>query len=210
MPRIDFSLYLVTDRHQTDGRSLTDVLRESLAAGAEAVQLREKDLPTVDLLALVREVLPLTRAAGRPLLINDRVDVVLATGADGVHLRSQSLPVHVARGLLGPSMLVGVSTHSAAEVVTAEAEGADFVALGPIYATPSKQPYGAPLGLAPLRDAARRCRIPIFAIGGVTAARVPELRAAGAAGVAVISAVLRGGAVSAATQALLQQLRGPI
>lgn len=210
MPRVEFSLYLVTDRHQTEGRALVPLLGQALAAGVGAIQVREKDLATPALLALAREVLSVARQAGRPVLINDRVDLVLAADADGVHLRSDSLPVRIVRGMLGSSKLIGVSTHSAAEVAAAEAEGADFAVLGPIYATASKRSYGAPIGLAPLQQATRRCRIPIFAIGGVTAARVLELRAAGASGVAVISAVLGNEAVLTATRALLRELSAPI
>ena len=210
MPRVEFSLYLVTDRHQTRGRDLVPLLGQALAAGVGAIQVREKDLATPALLALAREVLSVARQAGRPVLINDRVDLVLAADADGVHLRSDSLPVRIVRGMLGSSKLIGVSTHSAAEVAAAEAEGADFAVLGPIYATASKRSYGPPIGLAPLQQATRRCRIPIFAIGGVTAARVPEVRAAGASGVAVISAVLGNEAVLTATRALLRELSAPI
>jgi thiamine-phosphate pyrophosphorylase len=210
MPRVEFSLYLVTDRHQTGGRDLVPLLGQALAAGVGAIQVREKDLATPALLALAREVLSVARQAGRPVLINDRVDLVLAADADGVHLRSDSLPVRIVRGMLGSSKLIGVSTHSAAEVAAAEAEGADFAVLGPIYATASKRSYGPPIGLAPLQQATRRCRIPIFAIGGVTAARVPEVRAAGASGVAVISAVLGNEAVLTATRALLRELSAPI
>jgi thiamine-phosphate pyrophosphorylase len=210
MPRVEFSLYLVTDRHQTGGRDLVPLLGQALAAGVGAIQVREKDLATPALLALAREVLSVARQAGRPVLINDRVDLVLAADADGVHLRSDSLPVRIVRGMLGSSKLIGVSTHSAAEVAAAEAEGADFAVLGPIYATASKRSYGPPIGLAPLQQATRRCRIPILAIGGVTAARVPEVRAAGASGVAVISAVLGNEAVLTATRALLRELSAPI
>jgi thiamine-phosphate pyrophosphorylase len=210
MPSVDFSLYLVTDRHETAGRPLKPLLVEALAAGVRAVQIREKDLGTRDLLALTREVQALIGSTGGHLLINDRVDIALASGADGVHLRADSLPVLVARRLLGSNRLIGVSTHSAEDVVYAEKDGADFVVLGPIYETTSKLRYGKPIGLAALAEATRRARIPIFAIGGVTASRVAELKAAGAAGVAVISAVLAADAVGFATRTLIDALCTPI
>jgi thiamine-phosphate pyrophosphorylase len=210
MGRVDFSLYLVTDRHQTGGRPLTPLLGEAIRAGVGAIQIRERDLPTRPLLALVGEILRLTREAKRPVLVNDRVDLALATDADGVHLRADSLPVRLVRRLLGRSKLIGVSAHSVADVVAAEQDGADFCVLGPIYHTASKQAYGPPIGTGPLREAASRCRIPIFAIGGVTTVRVSEVRAAGAAGIAVVSAILRSDAVSSATRALAQELSAPI
>jgi thiamine-phosphate pyrophosphorylase len=204
MPSVDFSLYLVTDRHQTEGRPLLPLLREALEAGLRAIQLRERDLPTRPLLALAEEARRLTREHKALLLVNDRVDVALAVGADGVHLRSNSLPVVVARQLLGPHRLVGVSAHSVDEVVRAEADGADFAVLGPVYETRSKQAYGQPIGLRPIEEATRRCRLPVLAIGGITATRSGEVRRAGASGVAVISAILSAADVPAATTQLLE------
>jgi thiamine-phosphate pyrophosphorylase len=209
MSRIDFPLYLVTDRQQTRGRPLVPVLREALKAGVRAVQLRERDLATHPLLALAEEVLKLTREHHALLLINDRVDLALALGADGVHLRADSLPVAATRRLLGSDRLIGVSAHSVDEVMRAEAEGADFAVLGPAYATSSKQPYGVPLGLAPIGEAARRCRIPIFAIGGITPVRAQEVRHEGAFGVAVISSILSAEHVEAATHQMLNVLGAP-
>ncbi len=206
MPRIDFPLYLVTDRHQAAGRPLVPLLRQALGAGLRAVQLREKDLPTRELLPLAEEALGCVREHGGRLFVNDRVDLVLALGADGVHLRADSLPVRVARRLLPPDRLIGVSAHSAEEVVRAEAEGADFVVLGPVYDTPSKRAYGAPIGLKPIEEASRRCRLPVFAIGGITVARVRAVRQAGAAGIAVVSAILSAPEVAAATRVLIEAL----
>jgi thiamine-phosphate pyrophosphorylase len=137
------------------------------------------------------------------LLINDRVDLTMALGADGVHLRSNSLPVSVARRLLGPDRLIGVSAHSVDEVVQAESEGADFAVLGPVYDTSSKRAYGHSIGLPPIQEASRRCRIPVFAIGGITAPRVHDVRQAGAFGVAVISSILTAQCVASATRDLL-------
>jgi len=137
-----------------------------------------------------------------PLLINDRIDLCWAAQADGVQLRRDSLPIAVARRLLGPSKIIGVSVHALDEALQAEREGADFLLFGPVYATPSKLPYGQPQGVAALSAVARRVRLPVFAIGGVTAERVPELFHAGARGVGVISAVLRADDVAAAAEAL--------
>lgn len=205
MPSVDFTLYLVTDRRQTAGRPLLAVLQDALEAGVKAVQLRERDLPARELLDLARALRALTRSHGARLLINDRIDLVLAVGADGVHLRADSLPVAAARRLLGPDRLIGQSVHRVEDVSMAEAEGADFAVLGPVYDTPSKRAYGPPIGLRPFEET-RDCRIPVLAIGGITAARVGELRRAGARGIAVISSVLAAASPHAATRELLKTL----
>lgn len=176
-----------------------------MEAGLRAVQLREKDLDPRALVTLAEELSASVREAGARLLINDRVDVALAGRADGVHLRSDSLPVAVTRRILGGDRLLGVSTHQVEEVIRAEGEGADFVVLGPVYETPSKRRYGAPLGLGPLERAAARCRIPIFAIGGITVPRVREVRRAGAYGVAVVSAILEADDVTGATREFVRE-----
>jgi thiamine-phosphate pyrophosphorylase len=196
-------LLLVTDRQQTRGRPLLDVLRNALAAGVRSVQLRERDLSARDLLRLAQEVHRLTTVHQAQLLINDRVDMAMVLDGVGVHLRANSLPVAVARKLLGGQRVIGISTHSVEEVVRAEAEGADYVVLGPIYETPSKTVYGAPLGVRALEDACRRVRVPVVGIGGVTAARVEEIRRTGAFGVAVVMAVLGAVDVERATHELL-------
>lgn len=204
MPPVDFRLYLVTDRHQTAGRPLMSVLGRAVRAGVRAVQLRERDLPIRELrvlaMALQRE-LPDVR-----LFINDRVDLALALCAQGVHLRESSLPAGVVRGLLQPSQLLGLSVHSLDGVMAAEQQGADFVVLGPIYETPSKRVYGPPIGLSILEQAGRKVRVPIFAIGGITATRAREVRRAGAFGVAVLSSILSAMNIERATEDLLSAI----
>ena len=148
MPAVNFRLLLVTDRTQTGGRSFPSLIRQTVNAGLPAIQLRERELPTRELLVLAREVRSITAPRAVPLLVNDRVDLVLAMDLDGVHLRANSLPVSVARRLVGPDRLVGVSTHSINEVEQANREGADYVLFGPIFDTPSKRPFGSPLGLS--------------------------------------------------------------
>jgi thiamine-phosphate pyrophosphorylase len=197
------SVYLVTNRAQTRGRPLVAVVEAALGGGVRWVQLREPDLPGRDLLALARELRALTARFGARLLVNDRIDVALASDADGVHLPANSFTVADARALVGPGRLIGVSTHRPDEVRVAAAAGADFAVFGPVYDTPSKAAYRAPQGLAALADAARAAAIPLLAIGGVTAARVPELRAHGAAGVAVIRAILAADDPAAAARALV-------
>lgn len=206
MPKVDFSLYLITDRQQTLGRPLIPLIDDALRAGLQAMQIRERDLETRDVLTLSEEVRTLTRRHRGLCFINDRLDVALAIGADGVHLRADSMPVAVARRLLGANRYVGVSAHSADEAIAAGGEGADFVVLGPVYDTPSKRAYGSPIGLRPLEEASLRCAVPIFAVGGISVARVREVRQAGAFGVAVISSVLTAPDVGSATAQLLNAL----
>src|SRR5512133_550031 len=148
MPNVDFNLYLITDRHQVPSDcTLVETVRAALAGGVRAVQLREKDLPAAALYPLALELRALTRDYGAKLLVNDRIDLALAVEADGVHLGGHSLPVAIARKLLGPDRLLGVSTHCVEEISGAARDGVDFVTFGPIYPTPSKLPFGDPLGL---------------------------------------------------------------
>ncbi len=209
MPSVDFRLYLVTDRHQTKGRALVSLIEEALRAGVTAVQLREKDLATRPLMTIAGQIRDLAKSFGATFLLNDRIDLAKVIGASGVHLPAEGLPAAVARRLLGPNQLVGVSTHSVEEVLRAESDGADFVVLGPVYETPSKRAYGAPLGLSSVEEAARRARVPVFAIGGITASRARDVRRAGASGVAVVSAILGADDVTRATRALLDAVADP-
>ena len=203
MPPVDFRLLVVTDRHQTNGRPLVSLLQRVLSAAAPAIQLRERDLSARELLTLAREVQVLTASRRSQLLINDRIDVALALEGVGVHLRSNSLPVLVARELLGAQRLLGISVHTVEEGLLAQSQGADYVVLGPIYETPSKQMFGPPLGIHTLEKACRLISIPIIGIGGVTAARAREMRCAGAFGAAVITAILGADDIESATRELL-------
>jgi thiamine-phosphate pyrophosphorylase len=199
MPPVDFHLLLVTNRLLVHGRSLESVLQEAVNAGVQAIQLRERDLPTRQLLSLVRQIHGMTRDRAVPLIINDRVDMAVSLDLDGVHLRASSLPVSVARRVVGQRRLIGVSAHSLKEVQQAGADGADYVILGPIFETPSKREFGNPLGLAVLADACSHSSVPVFAIGGITRERIESVRGAGAFGVAMIGGILGQADVGRAT-----------
>ncbi len=203
MPTLSSSLLVVTDRHQAKGRPLVPLLQQVLTAGTPAIQLRERDLSARELVTLAHEVQAVTASCRSQLLINDRVDVALALEGVGVHLRSNSLPLPVVRQMLGPQRLLGISVHAVEEAMQAEAQGADYIVLGPIYETPSKQVFGPPLGIHTLEKACTLIRIPIIGIGGVTAARAREMRRAGAFGAAVITAILGADDVESATRELL-------
>ncbi|MDO8530919.1 MAG: thiamine phosphate synthase [Dehalococcoidia bacterium] len=180
-------LALVTDRRRCRG-PLDAAVERAVAGGVNLVELREKDLPAGELLALARRLRIVTH--GRALLVvNDRVDVAMASDADGAHLPERGLSVRDARALLGAGRLVGRSVHSVAGALDAERDGADYAILGAIYATSSK-PGVSPAGVGLVDEASRATRLPLLAIGGVTAERAPEVMAAGAWGVAVVSAIL--------------------
>ena len=207
--KVDFSLYLITDRRSLPpGQDLLATVRSALRGGVRAVQLREKDLSAAELYPLALALRQLTREFSARLLINDRVDLALAVDADGVHLGAHSLPVHVVRQLLGGQRIIGVSTHHADEVHRAAAAGADFVTFGPVYATPSKLAYGPPIGLAPLAAICAVPPLPVFALGGVSVARLPELRAAGCVHVALIGAILQAVDTEEAARGLLRGIDG--
>ena len=192
---LTFSLLAISDR-ATLPVPMAGWLRALAAAGIGAVQLREKDLDDRALYDLARQA----RAALPPpirLLVNGRVDVALAAGADGVHLPADGLPIAALRARFGPSVLIGRSTHCLEEVESARDGGADYVTFGPVYDTPGK---GAPVGLGELRRAAA-AGIPVYALGGVTLERFEELAGAGAAGIAGIRLFQEISHLTAAAQA---------
>jgi thiamine-phosphate pyrophosphorylase len=203
----DFDLYLVTDRHQTRGRDLLWVLQQALEAGVHAIQLREKDLNGKDLFRLAEKVRRLCTDYRALLLINDRIDVALAMAADGVQVGTAGVPVETVRELIGTQKLLGVSTHSLNEARQAVEGGADFVLFGPVYFTASKAAFGAPQGLAALKEIVEKIPLPVYAIGGINADNLADARAAGIRGVAVISAVLAADDPKSAAAKLLGGLR---
>jgi thiamine-phosphate pyrophosphorylase len=202
----ELSLCLVTDRTRTRGRDLVAVAGECLAAGLSALQVREKDLGAGELATLCRRLRALTLDAEALLIVNDRVDVALAVGADAVQRTSTSLSVRDMIAVADKRLHIGASVHALQEAIDAESQGADWVVFGPVYDTPSKRAYGPAQGLARLEAVARVVGVPVIAIGGITPERVAEVRAAGAAGVAVISAILEADSPRDATLRFLDQL----
>jgi thiamine-phosphate diphosphorylase len=181
-------LMLVTDRKQCRNRTLPEVVAQAVEGGVNAVQLREKDLPAGELLALARQLRGI--CGHRALLfVNDRVDVALLCGADGVQLSENGLPVAAARQLLPPSMWLGRSVHSVNQARQAELDGADFVLAGTVFPSPSHAGQ-VPVGPGLLRDLTTRLTIPVIGIGGINAKNIADCWASGAAGVAVISAIV--------------------
>jgi len=188
--RIDFNLYLITDRNQTGSVRLIDVVEDALKGGVRCVQLREKDLSGRELYELAYDMRKLTAKYAARLIINDRIDIALAVEADGVHLGLNSLPIHRARKLLGSNRLIGLSCHNQVNAVMAEESGADFITFGPVYYTPSKANYGKPVGVESLEAATHLLKIPVFALGGIKKTNIHEVIAAGAAGISLVSAII--------------------
>lgn len=184
-----FRYYLITDRKQCYPRPLTEVVEQACREGIKAVQLREKDLGGRALFALAGELREITRKWEAKLFINDRADVALAVGADGVHCRETGMsPARIKN--LQSSLIVGSSVHSIGASRRAEKEGADFLLFGPVFYTASKAKYGAPQGIGALQEVVESVAVPVFAVGGITPERAPECRSAGAYGVAGISSIM--------------------
>jgi thiamine-phosphate pyrophosphorylase len=207
-PRL--SLIVITDP-DCGGRTIADVVRAALRAGAPSIQLRGKDQPAREQVELARALLAETRPAGALLWVNDRLDVALAAGADGVHLGQDDLPLAAARRIVPAGFLIGISAETPELARAAERDGASYVGTGPVHATGSKADAGEAVGCARIAEVAGAARIPVVGIGGIGAANAADVVRAGAAGVAVISAVMRAADPEAATRDLLravQQSRG--
>jgi thiamine-phosphate pyrophosphorylase len=204
LPKPDFDLYLITDRTQTRGRDLLWVLEQALDAGVKAIQLREKDLGGRDLFSLAEKLSKLCQSYRSALFINERIDIALAVDAAGVQLGNGSVPVPIARKLLGAHKMIGSSSHCLEEAMEAQEGGADFVLFGPVYLTPSKAVYGAPQGLNRLKEIVEKISLPVYAIGGVKLDYIPDLRRVGVFGIALISAIISSDSPKAATNELLR------
>jgi thiamine-phosphate pyrophosphorylase len=186
---LDFGLMLVTDRALAAGRSLEDIVDAAVRGGVTVVQLREKDRPTREFLEIARRLRTRLDRSGIPLIVNDRVDVALAAGAAGVHLGQDDLPVAEARRLLGPKAIIGLSVETPEQAAAAEAWDVSYLGVSPVFATPTKTDTKTPWGLEGLRRLRGLSRITLVAIGGVNASNASGVLAAGADGLAVVSAV---------------------
>lgn len=203
--RPDFSLYLITDRKLfADTDSLIAAVEDALMAGVNAVQLREKDLPTRELLDLAYRTREITIKYGAKLFVNDRLDIAMSVEADGVHIGQSGMPVHAVRKVIAHKMMLGVSTHNVQEALTAQEEGADFITFGPLYQTPSKLQYGGPVGIDSLKKVRERLSVPVFGIGGIKLYNIKEVMDSGADGIALISGILGAGNVNAAAKEYLE------
>ena len=187
---IDFRLYAITDRHRCAPTPLTDVISELLDAGVTAIQLREKDLNSDELIKLAQPLVALCRNYQARLFINTDTRLAHKVGAAGVHLPAYAESVSSVKAQIGDDFSVGCSVHAFEAAKKRKAEGADFLTYSPIYPTASKPGYGPAVGVQNLAEMTTRVKLPVFALGGITPARVAECLAAGAFGVAVMSGVM--------------------
>ena len=203
---MDPTLYVVLDRAAARGRSLDDLLAAVVDGGGRMVQLREKEWPSGLLWPIAERLLARARRAGITFIVNDRVDLAVGIGADGVHLGQNDLPARVARPLLRPGMILGVSTHSVAQAHAARDDGADYVAVGSMFATATTPDFEL-VGPSLLRKLRPDIRVPLVGIGGINHDNVADVIRAGADGVAVISAVCAAPDPTAAVRQFLDVIR---
>jgi thiamine-phosphate pyrophosphorylase len=196
------ALHVLTDREWSRGRDMLSVAMVALAGGATAIQLRDKTANTRALIEEGQALRALTRERGALFIVNDRIDVALALEADGAHVGQDDMPVKLARQLLGPDRILGVSAATMEEAEEAVAGGADYLGVGPIFPTHGKADAGPPTGVHLLTELAERYAVPLVAIGGITAENATEVVRAGAAGVAVITAVVYAEDITAASRQL--------
>jgi thiamine-phosphate pyrophosphorylase len=208
MARPHYDLCVITRAVPHLGRDHLVVARAALEGGARFLQFREKEMTTRELVDTAGKLLQLARAFEAVLVVNDRVDVALAAGADGVHVGESDLPVAIARQVLGPGAIIGASAATVESARAAEAEGADYLGIGPIFPTGSKADAGKAIGLRPLTAIRAAVKIPVLGIGGISASNAGEVIRAGAEGVAVISAISDAEDMAGATAELLRSIAG--
>ena len=199
-------LIAITDDPSVGDRRCLAAVRATLRGGAPAIQLRAKMLGAAEMLELARRIREETIAAGALFFVNDRLDLALLAGADGVHLGEDDLPLPAARRLAPPPFLIGRSVDTSAEARAAARAGADYVGIGPIYRTNSKQDVGEPIGPAGAGEAAKAVSIPVVGIGGIGPGRAGAVVRAGAAGVATIRAIMAAADLEVATRTLLREI----
>ena len=199
---MDCTLYLVTDASLSRNRTHTQVVEAAIRGGVTAVQYREKSANTRQMIDEARTLRQLCRAAGVPFIVNDRIDVALAVDADGVHVGQDDMPVAIARRLIGKGRILGVSAGNVDEARKAEEEGADYIGASPIFATATKPDAPPAMGVEGLRRITKAVSVPVVAIGGMNAENASSIIAAGASGIAVVSAIVGAEDVEAATRSI--------
>ncbi len=202
--RFDLSVYAITDAQLSRGRSHLEVIAAAIRGGATIVQYREKSASTRQMIDDALVLRDLCRANGVPFLVNDRVDVALAVDADGVHVGQDDMPASLARKLIGREKILGVSAENEEQARAAIADGADYVGAGAVFATATKADANQPIEIAGLLKIARMCTIPMVGIGGIHSSNAASVIRAGAAGVAVVSAIVSADDVERAARELSQ------
>jgi thiamine-phosphate pyrophosphorylase len=204
----DLPLYLCADRTLTMGRPLTEAVEAAIDGGVTMVQLREKNVSGREFYELALEMRALTKRRRVPLVINDRLDIALAVGAEGLHIGQSDLPLAAARRVAGKGMFIGISAGSVEEAAAAERDGADYLGAGAVFPTGSKTDAGDAIGLETLAAICRAVKIPVVGIGGIGPENAGAVMRAGAAGIAVISALISQPDIKAAAEDLRRRLNG--
>ena len=197
----------MADAQAAQGRYIPHLIEQAIDSGVTLVQLRAKELPTRDFLELALKTAKFLKSKNIPLFINDRIDIALACGAQGVHLGQEDLPLSYARKILGKKMRIGISVNTVKEAEEAEKGGADYLGVGPVFYTPSKRDLKAILGPSGLKVIREKVKIPILAIGGISAENARETMDCGVDGIAVISALMGAEDISQATRTLIREIK---
>lgn len=203
---VDYSLYLVTDRSILGDRDLFKAVEDALKGGTTMVQLREKDISSLDFYNLAVKLKELVHHYNVPLIINDRLDIALATDADGLHIGQSDLPIEVARRLL-PGKILGYSVANVEEALHGQKNGADYLGAGAVYATGSKADAGSPIGVEMVKKIKQSVSLPIVGIGGIGLSNLEELKATGIEGVSIISAILGSPDIEGTSRSLINLWR---
>lgn len=204
---IDYSLYLVTDRSLCGSRSLLSIVEEAVAGGVSCVQLREKNLDSRRFVEQAKALRSLLQPLDIPLIINDRVDVALASGAAGVHLGQSDMHIRDARPLLGETFIIGISAETVDDAVAAEREGANYIGISPVFSTTTKKDIAQPLGLEGVSRIRELVEIPLVGIGGISEHNAADVINHGADGVAVVSAIVSADSPARTSASILQQVK---
>lgn len=205
MKKIDYKLYLVTDRDVLKGRDLTKAVEESILGGATIVQLREKDVSSREFYDIAKKIKIITDKYSIPLIVNDRLDIALATETTGIHIGQSDLPCKVAREILGNDKIIGVSVHTLKEALEAERDGADYLGCGAVFSTSTKKD-ARDVSYDQLKEIKARVKIPVVAIGGINEKNLGQLKGTNIDGVAIVSAILGKANIKEATENLKRNI----
>ena len=201
---VDYSLYLVTDRGILKERDIFEAVEESLKGGVTLLQLREKDISSLDFYNIALKMKLLAKKYNVPFIINDRLDIALAVDADGLHIGQSDLPLEVTRRLLGKNKILGYSVGNLEEAIYGEKHGADYLGAGPVYPTGSKSDAGSPIGVQGLAELKKAVKLPIVGIGGVSLLNLKDVKKSGIEGISLISAILGSNDIQGASRELLK------
>jgi len=202
----DLKLYLCADSAFFEGRTLRHILEEAIAGGVTMVQIREKNTSSREFYDITCAALDITKAHKIPLVVNDRLDIALASGADGLHIGQSDLPLKAVREIAGGKLFIGISAGTVEEALAAEKDGADYLGTGAVFPTGSKADAGDAIGLQQLAKICAAVRIPVIGIGGISLQNAAAVMKTGAAGIAVISAILSQKDIKAATETLKTEI----